>query len=112
MTTPIHDSRKTGPRYHVTTRIDHDTITFQKPIDDPFVNHTVHLNWRDMLWALVRFRRSLAITTIVGGDRDVMEAVLELDDNYLGLSGSARRTAFNQQIGGALAKHVEGGKTP
>lgn len=102
MTSPIYDSRETGPRFHVTSRVGNQTIVFQERVDDPFVRHTVHLHWRDMLRALLTFKRTLPVTVTVGGDRDVVEAVLELDDNYLGLPSSPRRKAFHQQINDAL----------
>jgi hypothetical protein len=66
-----------GFRYHVTTRIDDQTVEFEKRIPDPFVRHTVHLGWRDLLRGA--FRRRLAVTVLVGGDRDAVEDVLDLD---------------------------------
>jgi hypothetical protein len=89
---PTYDSRQTGPRYHVTTRINDRTVAFQRPLDDPFVRHTVHLGWRDLLGGLLR--RHLAVTVLVDGDRDVVNDVLELDANAL-VPNSTRRDAFN-----------------
>lgn len=99
---PTYDSRDTGPRYNVTTEIGDRTIEFRKPIDDPFVSQTVHIHWRDLVRHLLGLRRFLTVTVRVNGDRDVIEAVLELDANYLGLPGSQRRTAFNQEINDTL----------
>lgn len=92
---PTYDSRKTGPRYYVTTQIDDRTIEFQKPIADPFVRQTVHIGTRDLLRGLLR--RHLTVVVNVGGDRDVVEDVMELDNNWLG-SDSTRRDGFNAAL--------------
>jgi hypothetical protein len=99
---PTYDSRETGPRYHVTSRINDRTVTFQQSLDDPFVRHTVHLGWRDLLRGLLR--RRLAVTVIVGADPELMDDVMELDANTL-VPGSTRRDEFNQGINNALAFH-------
>jgi hypothetical protein len=95
-----YDSRETGPRYHVTTRIDDRTTVFRTPLDDPFVRHIVHLGWRDLLRGLLG--RRLTVTVMVGADVDVMDDVMELDANTL-LLNCTRRDEFNQQINNALA---------
>ncbi|MCX5209738.1 hypothetical protein OG689_10630 [Kitasatospora sp. NBC_00240] len=92
---PTYDSRKTGPRYHVTSDINGRIITWHQPLDDPFVRHTLHIHWRDLLRGLVR--RSLTVTVRVGGDRDIVNDVLELDANAL-VPCSTRRDAFNFSI--------------
>jgi len=91
--TPIYNSRQTGPRYHVTTRIGDRTITFEQRISDPFINTTVTVGWPDLLRGLLR--RSLPVTVIVGGDRDVVDDVLELDSEWLG-GDSTRRDEFTK----------------
>lgn len=96
---PTHDSRLSGPRYHVTTRIDDRTVEFRKPLADPFVRHTVRLGWRDLLRGLRR--RQLTVTVLVGGAPDVVNDVLELDDNAL-VANSTRRQGFNAWIGRAV----------
>lgn len=63
-------------RFHVTTRVGDKTIAFQQPLDDPFVRHTVWLGWRDLLRGLLH--RELQVTVIVGGDRAVVDQVLDL----------------------------------
>jgi hypothetical protein len=88
---PTYDSRKTGPRYHVTTRIGDRTIAFEKPLPDPFVNHRVTIGWPDLMRGLLR--RRLEVTVIVGGDRDIVDDVLELDSDWLG-GDSTRRDEF------------------
>lgn len=92
---PTYDSRETGPRYHVTTQIEDQTIEWRKPVDDPFVRHIVHIGWRDLLRGLRR--RRLDVIVIVGGDPDVMNDVLELDDNAL-VPGSTRQRDFQRGI--------------
>lgn len=82
---------------------DDRTITFQHPIDDPFVHHTVHLGWRDLLRGLLR--RHLAVTTLVGGDREIVNDVMELDGNTL-TPNSTRRREFNGQIHKAIERHA------
>jgi hypothetical protein len=97
---PTYDSRETGPRYHVTTRLGDRTTEFQKPIPDPFVAHTVRLTWRGILRCLLDGKRP-AVTVIVSGDWNVVEDVLELDANHLGYN-STRRDEFNISLGAAL----------
>lgn len=98
---PTYDSRETGPRYHVTTRIGDRTIEFQKRVDDPFVSHRVTIGWPDLLRGLLR--RRLAVTVLVGGDRDVVNDVLELDDNQL-VPGSTRQAAFRSHLNEAIGR--------
>jgi len=96
-----YDSRETGPRYHVTTRIDDRTLAFQQPADDPFVCQTVTLGWRDLLRGLMC--RHLAVTVIIGGDHDITEDVSELDDNYLG-ANCTRRDAWDSHVSESLGR--------
>jgi len=98
---PTYDSRETGPRYHVTTRIGDRTIEFQKRVDDPFVSHRVTIGWPDLLRGLLR--RRLAVTVMVGGDPDVINDVLELDDNQL-VPGSTRQAAFRSHVNEAIGR--------
>lgn len=88
---PTYDGRVTGPRFHVTTRIGDRTIGFEDRVTDPFVNHRVTIGWPDLLRGLLR--RRLEVTVIIGGDRDVVEDVLELDSEWLG-GDSTRRDEF------------------
>lgn len=77
----LYDSRQTGPRYHVTTRVNGQTVQFQHRIEDPFVRQTVTVGWRDILRSLLH-RRSLVVEVLVDGDREVIDAVIALDENY------------------------------
>lgn len=98
-----YDSRETGYRYHVTTRVGDRTIGFQKRVPDPFVRTTVTVGVLDLLRGL--FGWGLAVTVIVGADQDVVDDVLELDDNTL-ISGSTRRAEFDKFMGKAIKFHV------
>lgn len=97
---PTYDSRETGPRYHVTTRLGDRTTEFQKPTPDPFVSHTVRLTWRGILRCLLDGKRP-AVTVTVGGDRGIVEDVLELDADTLGYN-CTRRDEFNVSLGAAM----------
>lgn len=90
-----YDSRQTGPAYHVTYRMNDKTITFQEPIDDPFIRGRVTIGFLDLLRGLLR--RHIIIEVIVSGDKDRVDDVLELDENAL-ISRSSRRLAFNVQL--------------
>lgn len=101
---PTYDSRETGARFWVTSTINGKPVAFRQPVDDPFVRHTVHVSWRDLLRSLIT-RRGMAVAVAVGGDASVIEDVMELDNNYLGVN-CTRRDVFNQHVNerlGALA---------
>lgn len=97
----VYDSRETGPRYTVTTRIGIRTIEFEKPADDPFVRHAVTVCWKDVLREWLH-GRPVRVTTLIGGDSDVIEAVSELDGNYRGKAGSTRRDEADAEIRAAF----------
>lgn len=90
-----YDSRETGYRYHVTTTIGGKTEVFRYPIPDPFARTTVHVGWRSLLSGLLR--GGLAVEVTIGGDTEVMNDVLELDDQTL-IPGRTRQAAFQQSI--------------
>jgi len=98
---PTYDSRETGPRYHVTTRVGGRVIEFEKPMADPFVSHRVTVGWPDLLRGLLR--RRLAVEVMIGGDPGVVEDVMELDGNYLGYN-CTRRAAFQSHVNEALGR--------
>lgn len=99
---PTYDSRETGPQYTVTSRIGDRTICFQQPVDDPFVRHTVTVGLWDAVRELLR-RRRVEVTVIVGGTRDRVDDVLELDGNTL-VPGSTRRAGWNSHINERLGR--------
>lgn len=101
-----YDSRETGDRYHVTTSINDKTVSFQKRVPDPFVRTTVTVGLRDALAALLRLR-PVKVEVVVGGDVEVMNDVLELDDNTL-IPGRTRKAAFQQSMHGKLAAFGDG----
>ncbi len=90
-----YDSRETGPRYHITTTIGRETVCFQQPIPDPFARATVHVGWPALLRGLLRGR--LVVEVTIGGDREIVNDVLELDENTL-IAGRTRQEAFRQSV--------------
>lgn len=99
-----HDTRETGPRYHVTARVNDETILFQHPVKDPFVSQDVTVTWMGLLRNLLRFR-PLRITVLVGGDKEIVDDVLELDDDQI-VPDSSRRAAFHSHLNEAIARAV------
>lgn len=91
-----YDSRDTGHRFHITTRVGDKTVTFQRPMPDPFVRTIVRVGLWDALRALLR-GRPVEVTVIVGADPEVVNDVLELDYNSL-IPGSTRRDEWDQHI--------------
>ena len=70
---------------------------------EPFVRHAVTVGWPDLLRGLLR--RHLRVTVIVGGDLDVVNDVLELDDNAL-VPNSTRQAAFRSHVGEAIGRVI------
>lgn len=103
--TPTYNAAETDPRYHVTSRINHHTVTFQHPVEDPFVRHVIHICWRDRLKSL--FGRRLDVEVIVGGDADIIEDVMELNSDYLGPVNSTRRKAFRSELNNAIGRFAD-----
>lgn len=101
---PTYDSRETGPRYHVTSTINGRPVAFMQPIQDPFVNHTIHIGFWDLMRGLLR--RKLSVCVVVGGDRDIVDDVLDLDADTL-VGGSSRRAEFDRGIHKALKRMVK-----
>lgn len=96
-----YDSRDTGDRFHVTSQIGDRTVEFQRRVPDPFARTTVTVGAWDALRALLR-GRPVEVTVIVGGDREAVNDVLELDYNTL-VPGSTRRDEWNQHLHDVLA---------
>lgn len=92
---PTYDSRETGPRYWLSTFAAGRTLDWRKPIDDPFISTRITIGWPDLLRALLH--RRLVVRVQVGGERDAIDDVLELDANQL-VPGRARWDEFNDQI--------------
>jgi hypothetical protein len=96
-----YDSRDTGELFHVTTQVGDRTIEFQRRVPDPFVRTTVTVGFWDALRALLG-RRAVEVTVIVGGDREAVNDVLELDYNTL-IPGSTRRDEWDRHVRDVLA---------
>lgn len=89
---PTYDSRETGPAYSIRTSVNGVPLEpSPRKLDDPFVRHTVTVDWRDLLRSL--FRRRLVVEILIDGDRERMDDVLELDNNQL-IAGRTRRVEF------------------
>jgi hypothetical protein len=102
---PTYDSRETGDRYWVTTYVGDRRITWRRPIPDPFVFQTVRISWPDLLRGLLH--RHLTVTVSVGGDPDIENDVLELDENTL-IPNSTRRAAFDSHINESIGRFIGG----
>lgn len=82
---PTYDSRDTGPRYRVTTRVN-GRLLGRHELTDPFHRYRVHVGLWDLLRGVftVLFRvRPFFVELTLGADRDLMNDVLELDANTL-----------------------------
>ena len=97
----MYDSRETGPRYHLTAQVGGRFIDVQKPVQDPFVTTRVTIGWRDLLRGLLR--RELTVVVSVGGDMEVVNDVLELDDDCL-IRGRTRAAAFRSHLNEAIGR--------
>lgn len=92
-----YDSAETGPRYTVTTFVNDQVVgEFRQPIADPFVRQTVYVGLGAAVRSFLRCRR-LKVEVIVGGDIELMNDVLELDDQTL-IRGRTRHAAFQQAM--------------
>lgn len=103
---PTYDGSETGPRYFVTYRIDGRTITSRKRIEDPFIRGTLYVSWWDRLKSLLR--RDMVVQVLVDGDPDVVEDVLELNADYLGLGHSTRRAEYRASLHAAMENCLSG----
>lgn len=102
---PTYDSRDTGPRYHVTYKLDGKVITWQERLDDPFVRAVLKVSWLDRLRSLLR--RDMEVEVLVGADPEMVDDVLELDANCLVLRPSTRRDEFNSSLSKALVRFAK-----
>ncbi len=100
-----YDSRQTGPRYHVTYKLDGRVITSRERLDDPFVRAVLHVSWLDRLKSLLR--RDMVVEVLVGADSEMVDDVLELDDNYLAPGLSTRREEFNRSLGRSMNRFLK-----
>lgn len=96
---PTYDHRETGDRFTVESRVHGRRISLT-PIQDPFVCQRVVIGWKDLLRGLVR--RRLEVETLVSGDREIVEDVFELDNDYKGQHGSTRRQEWEAALERAL----------
>lgn len=99
---PSYNSDKTGPRFTVSSYLGGEAICLRQPTADPFVTHRVVVHWWDAIKCLLRHGR-IEVEVNVGGDSDIMEDVLELDENYIG-HGSTRRAEYETSVERALSQ--------
>lgn len=86
---PTYDSSETGPRFTLSTFVNGRSVDWEEPLIDPFVTTEMRISWRDALRGLLR--GGLKVRFQVSGDRDIIEDVLELDNDYIGVGSSRRR---------------------
>lgn len=91
--------------YTLTVTLNDKPVTFMERHADPFITTRVTIGWRDRVKCLLR--RRCEVTVSVGGDRDRVERVLELDPDYLGPPGSPSREAWNIELNAALHRYAE-----
>jgi hypothetical protein len=101
---PVFDSRTDELPYDLTVFVDDESITFRQPMPDPFHNTMVHIKpkWHTRLRLL--FGGETVVEVSVGATHDVIEAVCELDANYRGETGSARRAEADAKLHQALGE--------
>ena len=64
--------------FHITTRVDGKTTTFQQPIADPFVRHTVTVESWPISWLPWLLRQRHVVEVIVDSDPDTMRGVFKV----------------------------------
>ena len=111
MTQPIYDSRKDGRQFIIKTDVDLSDDPIYRAVeelDDPFVRQIVKV--RFCFWDRVRvlFGAKTDVTIRLDASKPVQEAVLELDDNYRGMPGSARHRECEQDMQRALSRFASG----
>lgn len=77
-----------------------------EPIPDPFICTRVMPRGLRAAFAVL-FRR-YEVEVLVGGDRDRIERVLELNPDYIGPPGSPSREAWNTQLNQAFREVGDG----
>ncbi len=95
---PTYDHRETGDRFTVETRLNDRRVSVT-PTRDPFVCRRVTIGWPDLLAGLLR--RRLIVEVLVGGDREIVDDVMELDADCL-TDNSTRRADFDRDLRRAL----------
>lgn len=83
-------------RYHITVAVAGRNLDFMKPMPDPFHSTTVTIGRRDLIRGLIRGHVEVWVS--VGADHDLMEAVGELDPDYLGDANSKSRKRWNKTL--------------
>lgn len=102
MTGSSAKDRQSGadPAYTVEIRENGRRIALER-IVDPFISTRVRPTWK-AAWAVLTGKYEVEV--LVSGDRDRVEAVMELNPDYLGPAGSKSREAWNARLGEALRR--------
>jgi hypothetical protein len=100
---PTYDSAKDGKQYSISTGVNNHSIG-SKDLDDPFVTHTVRVSFLDTLKGLLRGGVVVRVS-VDGKNRRIVEDVMELNANYLGIN-CTRRDGFNKDIMQAASDHI------
>jgi len=94
---------------HITTRVNGDTVDFQKPIDDPFVRQTVVVDNHPFKRFPRLFRRMFTIEVIIGADAETVKRWFSNLDNPVtsgytgsGGGGSGTETQYTTEATGVL----------
>lgn len=91
-----YDSVKDGSQYSIRTSVNGRSIG-GRDLVDPFVTHTIKVSLIDTIKGL--FRGGVKVVVSIDGKNNrIVEDVMELDDQYLGLGDNTRREDFNKQI--------------
>jgi hypothetical protein len=92
---PTYDSRDTGPAYTIRVTVNGRTVDGRE-IDDPFVRSVTRVGLWDMLRAILT-GRPCEVEMTIGGEKDRLDDVLELDANYL-IPNSTRQTEWRAEM--------------
>jgi len=97
---------ETPPTYNITTFVNGHVIgEFMKSIPDPFVSSTTTVGFRDVLRSLLRHGH-VRVQISVGGDKETVDRVLELDPEYL--ATPRRRVEQKARMQAALSSFAAG----
>lgn len=105
---PTYNRQDTGDRFTLEIRENDQRVSFVR-MPDPFHNTTIRVRGWRAAFAVLRGR--CVLTVVVGGDQNIVEDILELDDDYRGAHGSTRRAqwdvSFQQALGDFAARAGE-----
>ncbi len=76
----LADARRAepAPGFHVTTRVDGETVTFRRAITDPFIRHTVTVDTWPVPWLPWLLRQRHVVEVIIDADQATMTGVFRV----------------------------------